>query len=145
MLLAVMILCQPRSHYNPPVESGLYHGYCQGMCVCVCVCVCVCIHSCTCVCVWFPQLDLLDLGVSPAGRSAVRVGLTQFLCVKLAMLWTDLAVEVSLCRVVVITQLDRIRHRLTWQWHAVKTNSGLDSRPGKGISHNRSVFMRWCI
>lgn len=107
MLLAVMIPCQPQSHYNPPVESGLYHSYCQRMCVCM--------HSCTCVCVcvWFPQLDLLDLGVSPAGRSAVRVGLTQFLCVKLATLCTDLAVEVSLCRVVVITQLDRIRHRLT--------------------------------
>lgn len=51
--------------------------------------------------------------MSPAMCSVVQVGLTQFLCVKLATLWTDLAVEVSLGRVVVITQLDRIRHWLT--------------------------------
>lgn len=65
------------------------------------------------VCVGYLQLDLLDLGMSPAECSVVGVGLTQFLCMKLAMLWTDLAVEVSLCTVVVITQLDRIRHWLT--------------------------------
>lgn len=79
--------------------------------------VCAFLHACVslCVGVWYLRLDLLDSEVSPAMCSVVQVGLTQFLCVKLAMLWTDLAVEVSLCRVVVITQLDRIRHWLTWQ------------------------------
>lgn len=114
------IQCQPWSDYNPLLESGLFQSYSQ----------CMCVYAFLHMCVWFLPLDLLDLGISPAACSVVRVGLTQFLCVKLATLWTDLAVEVSLCRVVVITQLDRIRHWLTWQYHAVKTNSELDSRLG---------------
>lgn len=108
--LAVMIQRQPWSRENPLAESGLYR-HLLGIWLRV--------HSCThvslYVCVWYLRLDLLDSEVSPAMCSVVQVGLTQFLCVKLAMLWTDLAVEVSLCRVVVITQLDRIRHWLTWQ------------------------------
>lgn len=93
--------------------------------------VCVCIPAHECLLDEILRLDLLDLGIFPAVCSVVRVGLTQFLSVMLAVLWTDLAVEVSLCRVVVITQLDRIRHWLTWQKHAVKTNTGFDFRLGE--------------
>lgn len=65
------------------------------------------------VCRWYMRFDLLHLRRPPAGCAVEGVDLTHFLCVKLAVLWTDLAVEVSPCRVVVITQLDKISRWLT--------------------------------
>lgn len=64
------------------------------------------------MCAWYLQLDLLDSWLSPTVSSAVTVSLTQFLSERLATRWTDLVAEVPLCRFVVITQLDRIRHWL---------------------------------
>lgn len=45
--------------------------------------------------------------------AVVQVGPTEFLCVELAIIGGNLAVQMSLDEIVVIIQLDRISHWLT--------------------------------